>query len=215
MKNKIITLSILALIANSCVQTSNKQVTIASNKDICEQGNIIKSQETNEQIMIIEQMSFVDYLKAIPEIKFPLQFKCEVEPNVSNSNIDRTVIEKYAGEHLSIYGKITVNENYVAVIYLYPADVILPIIQTSDMQGNKISELIVYDRYCGADEFSHTISWAVITEDLTIILSDSTVMYDRNYKGEIIEETKTTQVRHRKFQIDNKGQISEKISHNK
>ena len=206
MNKTILILSIFTFIASGCGQTSNKQAKTTNNEDVREQSNIAKPQEK----MTIEQKVFDEYLKAIPVVKFPLHFKCEIEPNVPNSDIDRSTIAKYTREHSDIYGKFAITENYAAIIYLYPADVVLPIIQTSDREGNKISELTVYEQYCGADEFFWSTSWATITKDLTITLSDSTVSYDRNHKGEIIEETRKTEVRHRKFQIDNKGQIKEK-----
>ena len=211
MNKTILILSVFALIAGCCGQSSNKQAKTANNEVVCEQSSIVKSRETNDPKMTIEQRVFDDYLKAISEVKFPLQFKCEIDPNASNSNIDRTTIAKYTREHSDIYGKLAVNENYAAIIYLYPADVVLPIIQTYDRQGNKISELTVYDRYCGANEFFWCTSWASILEDLTIVLSDSTRTYDRNLEGKIIEETIMTEVRHRKFYINNKGEINEKM----
>ena len=176
----------------SCVNTTEKRKKLS-----------IKS----DQVITIEQEKFDDYLKTIPEIKLPLNLKCDVEPIGSTLGYDDATIEKYGLKHSAIFGKIAVREDFAAIIYLIPADFSLPIIQITDRQGNKISEVIVYEGYCGADEFFWSTSWATITEDLTIALGDSTIIYKRNDKGEIIEETKTTEVRHREFKIDNKGQI--------
>ena len=157
-----------------------------------------------------EEILFDDYLTAIPETKLPLGLKCEIDLNGSTLEFDRNTIDKYGQENSRINGKIAVTEKFAAIIYLYPADIILPIIQTTDRQGNKISELKIYERWCGEDEFSWGNSWATISKDLTITLSDSAIIYKRNNEGQIIEESKTTEVRHRKFQIDNNGRINEK-----
>ena len=169
-----------------------------------------KKNKRNEQVVTFEQRVFDDYLKAIPTVELPLNLKCDVEPIDPVLGFDSMTIEKYGQKYSSVFGKIAVRENFTAIIYLYPADIVLPIIQTTDRQGNKISEFKVYELYCGADEFFCSTSWATIMEDLTIVLRDSTAMYERNLKGEIIEDTKKIEVRNRKFQIDNKGQINEK-----
>lgn len=67
---------------------------------------------------------------------------------------DRVTIDQFGQENSRINGKIAVANNFTAIIYLYPADIILPIIQTTDRQGKKISELKIYERWCGEDEFS-------------------------------------------------------------
>lgn len=168
-----------------------------------------KKVETENENDVYKEISFDNYLTAIPETKLPLDLKCEVELNGSTLKFDRTTIEKFGPENSRIYGKIAVTDNYTAIIYLYPADIVLPIIQTTDKQGKKISELKIYERWCGEDEFSWGTSCANISKDLTITLSDSVIIYKRNDKGKIIEESKITEVRHRKYQIDNKGRINE------
>lgn len=168
---------------------------------------------TENESKISKDITFDDYLTAIPETKLPLDLKCEVELNGSILNFDQTIIDKFGQENSRINGKIAVTDNFTAIIYLYPADIILPIVQTTDLKGNKISELKIYERWCGEDEFSWGTSWANISKDLIITLSDSAIIYKRNDEGEIIEESKATEVRHRKFQINSKGQINEKKNH--
>src|SRR5690606_12711655 len=122
-----------------------------------------------------KDITFDDYLTAIPETKLPLDLRCEVELNVSILNFDQTIIDKFGQEKSRINRKITVTDNFTAIIYLYPADIILPIVQTTDLKGNKISELKIYERWCGEDEFSWGTSWANISKDLIITLSDSAI----------------------------------------
>lgn len=184
MNSRIITFSIIALIILfSCGQTTESL------------------NETTKEV------AFDDYLTAIPEIKLPLDLNCEVELDGSTLSYSRETIDRYGQENSRINGKIAVKDNFTVIIYLYPADIVLPIIQTTDRQGNKISELKIYEKWCGEDEFSWGTSWANISKDLTITLSDSAVIYKRNDNGEIIEESKTKVVRHRKYQIDHTGEI--------
>jgi len=192
-----IILSILGLtILFGCGQTTEKKVETETEKSNKNDGS--------------KKVMFSDYLTVIPETKLPLDLKCEIELNGSTLNFNRATIDKFGQENSRINGKIAVTDNFTAIIYLYPADIVLPIIQTTDREGKKISELKIYERWCGEDEFSWGTSWANISKDLTITLSDSAIIYKRNDKGEIIQESKTAEVRHRKYQIDNKGRINEK-----
>jgi hypothetical protein len=167
------------------------------------------AKDNNQEKLIVKQISFDEYLTAIPEIKLPLDIKCDVELDGSFFKFNSKTINKFGQENSKINGKIAQTDNFAAIIYLYPADIILPIIQTTDFMGNKISELKIYERWCGEDEFSWGTSWANISKDLTITLSDSVIIYKRNDKGEIIENSKVTEVRHRGFYIDKNGVINE------
>lgn len=176
--------------------------------------NTEKKAENQTEIQIEtvnkKENSFDDYLTTIPQTKLPLDLKCDIDLNSSSVDFDRETIDKFGQENSRIYGKIAVTDDFTAIIYLSPADIILPIIQTTNRQGKKISELKIFERYCGEDEFSRETSWATISKDLTITLSDSVITYKRNNEGQIIEESKTSEVRHRKFQIDNYGRINKK-----
>jgi len=194
MKLKVIFSIIVLTFSFGCDQTTEKKEKI--------------EKDNKEEPKIKMQTNFSDYLKAIPHIKLPLDLKCEIPPKASTLKFDSETIQKY-GTGTSINGKIAMNDNFTAIIYLTPADIILPIIQTTDRNGNKISELHLYEKWCGEDMFSWGTSWAKISDDLIITLSDSAINYKRNDKGEIIEKSKKTEVRHRKFQIDEKGKINE------
>ena len=142
----------------------------------------------------------------------PLDLKCDKELESLRHDFDQTLILKY-GQGNHIFGKIAETNNFMAIIYLVPADIQLPVIQTTDKKGNKISELSMYERWCGEDPYSKGTSWASISKDLTIVLSDSAILYKRDTTGgrigEIIEDTKRTEVRHRVFKIDDTGHIQE------
>jgi hypothetical protein len=156
------------------------------------------------------ELSFSNYSSKINQIDLPLQTICD--NNLSGYLLEFTdsTIAKFGPEYSRIHGKLADKEKFTAIIYLYPADIILPIIQTTDKKGKKISDLQLFEKYCGSDEFSWSTSWAQINKDLTIQLSDSTITYDRNEEGEIIDSTRKTEVRHRHFYISDKGKILER-----
>jgi len=163
------------------------------------------NKNTNEK-----QTEFEKYANEIEKIKLPLETNCNEWLSSSQKGISDSLIKSFGIEFSNVYGKLSENENYTAIVYLYPADDVLPIIKTTDKNGNKIAVLSLYENYCGEDENFWGVSWARINEDLSIQLGDSLVTFERNENGEIIEETKKTEVRNRYFYIDNNGQIIEK-----
>ena len=154
------------------------------------------------------ELTFNEYLNAISSVRLPLKMSCDVALDGSTLGFDDRIIEKYGPENSRIHGVLAQTENFIAILYLYPADVSLPIIQTTDRQGKKISELQLYERFCGEDEYYLGYSWAEISKNLTITLSDSALVLERGEDLEIIETSKRIeQVRHRKYYINERGVI--------
>lgn len=166
---------------------------------------IKNSNETNEK-----QTEFERYSNQIKMIKLPLETNCDEYLTSFKNDIPDSLIKFYGFELSKIYGKLAENENYTAIIYLYPADDVLPIIKTTDKNGNKIAVLSLNESYCGSDENFWGVSWAKIYEDLSIQLGDSSITFERDENGVIKEETKKIEVRNRHFFIDDNGQIIEK-----
>jgi len=154
------------------------------------------------------ELTFNEYLNTIPSVRLPIKMTCDVALDGSKLGFKDQIIEKYGQENSKIHGVLAKTENFIAILYLYPADVSLPIIQTTDRQGKKISELPLYERYCGEDEFYLGYSWAEISKNLIVTLSDSALVFERDEDLEIIETTKRIeQVRHLKYYIDEHGVI--------
>jgi hypothetical protein len=171
-----------------------------------EHDDVILSRET--ETFSDSEITFNDYLNAIPTVQLPIKMRCEAPLTGSKLGFKDHIIEKYGQANSGIHGVLAQTDNFIAILYLYPADVSLPIIQTTDRQGNKISELNLYERYCGEDEFYLGYSWAEISKNLTITLSDSSLVFERDEAVEIIEHSKRIeQVRHRKYFIDERGEI--------
>ena len=176
----------------------------------CTQNQRFESSKSATAPLESTQISFEVYAGNIAPVALPLIIPCEKEWPVTDVAISEKLIARFGTEGAKIYGKLADTETFTAIIYLVPADIMLPVIQTTDKEGNKISDLPLFEKWCGEDEFSTGTSKAEITEDLTIILSDSVVLYSRNDAGEIIEESKKTEVRRRTFTINESGRINEK-----
>jgi hypothetical protein len=156
------------------------------------------------------EISFSDFIKKITQVELPLITTCDQELESLQLDFSQSVINQFGPENSKIFGKLSENKNFAAIIYLYPADIVLPIIQTTDRNGKKISVLSLFDSYCGEDEFSWSTARAQVTTDMSILLSDSTITYKRDSKGEIVDSTRKTVVRNRSFYINEKGEILEK-----
>lgn len=158
----------------------------------------------------VKEFTFSDYSKQIKKVDLPFRTTCDNGLQGTKLNFSDSIIGSYGVELGSIFGKIADNDKFTAIVYLCPADVILPVIQTTSKTGEKISKLQLFEKYCGEDEHSWSTSKAEITKDLTILLRDSVITYDRNKKGMIIEKSRKTEVSSRVFYIDSEGQIIEK-----
>ena len=174
----------------------------------CGKTNKTESKSWYERRQKMEY-SFSEYSEKIPIITLPLTATCEKELEGSKFRFADKEISKYGKDNCCIYGKLAETEKYTAIIYLYPADWVLPIIKTTDKKGNKISELELYKGFCGEDINCWGTSWFKIDKDLSIQLNDSSIGFDRDSKDEIIENTKKTTVSHKQFHITDNGKIIE------
>lgn len=156
------------------------------------------------------EYSFSEYSEKIPLITLPLSSSCDTVLKGSSFGLSNTEISKYGTETSEVYGKIAVKEKYTAIIYLYPADVVLPIILTTDKNGNQISKLDLYENYCNESETSFETSTFIIDKDLSIQLTDTLTTFDRDDKDEIIDSTKNTTIAKKQFFINEDGKIIEK-----
>ena len=174
----------------------------------CGRTNQTESKSWNERRQKMEY-TFSEYSEKIPLLTLPLTANCEKELEGSKFRFTDKEISKYGRDNCCIYGKLAETEKYTAIIYLYPADWVLPIIKTTDKKGNKISELELFKGFCGEDINCWGTSWFKINKNLSIQLNDSSIGFERDSKDEIIESTKKTIVSHKQFYITENGKIIE------
>jgi hypothetical protein len=154
-----------------------------------------------------EKQVFKNYLTQIPTLKLPLKFQCINFDYSTVNKINELEVSKFGPENSRVLGKLKLKNNLYGVIYIFPADAPLPILQINNEYGKKISKLNFYENYCGEDENYFGSSSAIINKDLSIELKDSAVFFKRDSKGQILEKTKKIENRKRRFEISNSGKI--------
>jgi len=150
---------------------------------------------------------FRSYHESIRPVELPLATRCEEELIAQPSQLSNPLIRKFGVADALVHGKIAATDQYVAILYLYPTDILLPVLKITDSCGVTIDSLPFYHRWCGEDEHSVGTSWALITPDLTITLCDSAVTYRRDSTGAIIESSRDTVSSTRRFRISPDGHL--------
>lgn len=198
------TLYLFPFLLFSCLQ---KQQRIPTNP--IRQPQVVHPQKPQGEV-VEAMMPFATYSARIAMLELPIGGTCG-EDQIGNAyDFLQDEVKNYTREENWIWGKLAETKRFTAIIYVCPADDILPIIQTTDKQGNKISELQFYTNYCGEDEAYWGTARARVEADLTITLTDSSERFQRDVDNEIIPETVKTTVRHRYFIIREDGKIIEK-----
>jgi len=120
-----------------------------------------------------DSKEFKNYLKEIPFIKLPLEINCDSDLKPTKAIFENGLIDKFGISNSLIYGKIKTPNNYSAIIYLIPASKFVPVIKTTDENGNPIDTLYLLGN-CGInEECSYASSFVSITPDLAINTIDS------------------------------------------
>ena len=166
------------------------------------------SQEKKETKKMI---TFSAFKKEISPLSLPIKSNCQTDLVAPKPIFADSIIAKFGLKNGTVYGKIVDAPNYSAILYLLPADVVLPIIQTNDSLGKKISSMALYEKYCGEDEFSKGISWFSVAENgenISIFLTDTATTFERNDKGKVIAKSEKMEIRNREFSINSKGEIT-------
>lgn len=155
------------------------------------------------------ELAFKKFCEQIPTIKFPLIIDCNSNlspvPTIADS-----VIKKYGGsEYIPfVYGKITTNKKYTAIIYLVVADIYVPIIKIHDKYGNPIDKFTLLQN-CYGDICYEANSWAEITTDLKITIKDTIKTCALDTLDNIKPGSEKIQSTLREFIIDNEGKFEE------
>jgi hypothetical protein len=171
--------------------------TNVSDKSVTQEKSFTKDSDNYSKI-------FEDFTSQMPELTLPLELVCGKPFPVKVteiSSLDRAKNEGYFG----LLGKLTEQENYTAVIYTTPADVVMPVIKTFDKQGNTIDSLVLYVGECGASPVGYWNAKVDILKDMTIVLTDSTISYKTDSLNNLIKSTKSFENHRRVLKLNNKG----------
>lgn len=201
MNKHIIIILLFALV--SCTNMTNKTQKKTLQSDIKEKVQIKK------QVFKTENAEFASYLDFIPNLELPIEKMCYDEFASKVLDQANPIVIKFRPEGANIFGKFSINENVIAVIYLYPADYVYPIIVTYDSNATRISDFGFFDGYCGRDYDFYSSSYCKINESLKISRIDSTILFDMDKNDETIG-IKETKVNKAQYDINENGKINKK-----
>jgi len=126
-----------------------------------------------------ELPSFEQYVEEIPLISERVELR-------SSSLIKHVDIESdFIPEGAALFGKLNSINGYHFIIYTYPADVRLPILEVYDNEGNKINEKQLY-RYGSCPVTNSGGSTAIIKDREMIIMQTFCDIYDSKFDSDTI-----------------------------
>ena len=171
--------------------------------------NSTSSEELTERTssdMTIDS-EFAKYLEPIPDLEFPYSTACfsdyKNSPNIAEELKINFLKEKLIWPHR----RIPTNSEFVAILNLVAADVVLPIIKTYNKSGDLISSQQMIFGYCGAEPGYYHSEHIIIKPNLVITHIDSTWTHELDSLENQIEGTEKLEVKNFNYRILADGKI--------
>ena len=151
---------------------------------------------------------FERYLNSLQEIKLPVSFDTKTDLITYSPAFDTALFSKYKHQDASApYGRLAVKDSVITIIEIVPGDVLIPLICTFDMAGNKLDSLNPYNK-AGADMGYESYEFVTLNKSNEIIVRDSTWTWDLNADGtDILEETESLSVDTVIYRVERNGRI--------
>ncbi|GET23296.1 hypothetical protein [Prolixibacter denitrificans] len=105
------------------------------------------------------------------------------------------------------YRKIPTKNNFEIIMYLVPADVLLPVIRTYDLNGKEIDSEQMFFGYCGGEPSYYHTEHFEIDKRLNIHHIDSTWTCEVDSLYNDIDSTRVLKVKTYQWKIQEDGQI--------
>ncbi len=167
-----------------------------------------KNQSENVEIKKnISNEKFASLLNKLDNLNLPYQNSCFAEYKEIN-DLD-TSEYSFLVENVweRPFKKIPTKNNFEIIMYLAPADVLLPIIRTYDLNGKEIDSEQMFFGYCGGEPGYYHTEHFEINEQLTIHHIDSTWTCEVDSLYNDIDSTKELKVETYLWKILEDGQI--------
>jgi hypothetical protein len=135
---------------------------------------------------------FTIFLNKFKNVELPLEITgCKLDKTVSKNLIalDTATDKQFIPEIGLAYGRIKTNGNYIAVIYLAPADCFIPILATFNLNGTKIDSKPINIGGCGFDCGFECKEIMVLNKNYQIFTSDTIASSDCDSLGNIDQKT--------------------------
>jgi hypothetical protein len=158
---------------------------------------------------VVENALFDDFLDSLQTYKTPIQLSCGL-PNYVWANEFKNYKEFIPADYDALYGLVGQTEYYKFLMFGQVGDDIYPTLFTYDNNGQRIDSLSLILHPCSAadtEQIPH--SFALITEDLTIELTDTTRLIHYPEKSKSVDDYVVDSLRISKvtFKVDNQGRF--------
>ena len=179
-----------------------------------EKENITNPQKesivTNKVVKEITNEEFKDFLSNLSFIEIPYETSCDSNYK-QDYEMSEELIEKFSERKFQYpYKRVYTPENFEIVIFLSPADVIIPIVRTFDLNGNPIASEQMFHGYCGGEPgYYHTEHIQIVSPDL-ITHIDSTWTHEVDEDYNEIKGTEKFKLEVYDFIINKDGTITKK-----
>jgi len=161
--------------------------------------------ETNTETPLDPE--FTSYLNKIPDLELPYSTACFSDYK-NSPEIDKELKMKFLeGEWEWPHRRIPTNSEFIAVMNLAPADVVLPIIKTYKKSGEIISSQQMFFDYCGGEPGYYHSEHIIIKPNLVITHIDSTWTHQLDSLENEIEGTEKLEVKNFDYRILADGKI--------
>lgn len=153
-------------------------------------------------------VEFKDLLSEIRAIEIPYMASCYSNFE-RDYDIDMDKYHKFLPEEMEyIYKKAEINEDIVMILYLAPAEVLIPIIRTYKSDGKEIDSEQLFDGNCSGEPGYLHNEHILIENYNTIIKIDSVLISKIDEDLNPIDSTKELNVTKQIIRIENDGTIS-------
>ncbi len=202
-----IIVTFLILIITSCSPSNRKKESVKSKKEIIVPKN--KTKEKAEENMVVNDY-FLEFLNQLDFLELPYETNC-FNDYKQNKEISKELTLKFNDNELEYpYKKIATTEKFKIVIFLAPADGLLPIVKTYDMNGKIIDSEQLFWGYCGGEPgYYHTEHLQINTSNL-ITHIDSTWTHEVDADYNEIKGTEKFELKVINFVINSDGTIEKK-----
>ena len=137
---KVYFILILATVSMISCNTSVKNEKLKNSK-ILDEKSTVKS-ISNSSSLQATITTFQEYINFMATVQLPLMITCN-NPYFPTYEMYRNneYGANFKPDGATIIGKLQSNDKFAAIIYSYPADISLPILETYNISGAKIDEL--------------------------------------------------------------------------
>jgi hypothetical protein len=161
-----------------------------------------------KRVDVKNENDFDRFTKEIPILNLPFSSTCETCCKTSEIKIDTLLNSKYNPNNYLIVGKFSINSEFLGIIYAGQADILVPILITYDITGNKLAEeAFLSHTHCGRIVDNYGASFFSIDKQFEIIEKDTNLVFLMDTTNFSILDTIERNINLRKYKIDKSGKI--------